>query len=41
MKLLVIDVQNAVYTPALYAYDVFTENLTRLIQAAVRFGAPV
>ena len=34
MKLLVIDVQNAVYTPALYAYDVFTENLMRLIQTA-------
>ena len=34
VKLLVIDVQNAVYTPALYAFDAFTENLTRLMQAA-------
>lgn len=41
MKLLVIDVQNAVYTPALYAYDAFTENLTRLIGSARRTGTEV
>lgn len=41
MKLLVIEVQNAVYTPALYAYDAFTENLTRLIQTARRTGTEV
>ena len=41
MKLLVIDVQNAVYTPALYAYDAFTENLTQLIQTARKTGTEV
>ena len=41
MKLLVIDVQNAVYTPVLYAYDEFTENLTRLIQTARKTGTEV
>ena len=41
MKLLVIDVQNAVYTPALYAYDTFTENLLRLIESARRTGTEV
>ena len=41
MKLLVIDVQNAVYTPALYAYDAFTENLSRLIESARRTGTEV
>lgn len=41
MKLLVIDVQNAVFTPALYAYDAFTENLMRLIQTARGNGTEV
>ena len=41
VKLLVIDVQNAVYTPALYAFDAFTENLTRLMQAARSTGTEV
>ena len=41
MKLLVIDVQNAVYTPALYAYDAFTENLVQLILTARKTGTEV
>ena len=41
MKLLVIDVQNAFYTPALYAYGAFTDNLTRLIQTARKTGTEV
>ncbi len=31
MKLLVIDVQSAIYTPKLYAYQTFTEHLQTLI----------
>ena len=34
MKLLVIDVQTAICTPALFAYRAFTENLHTLIAAA-------
>ena len=34
MKLLVIDVQTAICTPALFAYQAFTENLQALIAAA-------
>ncbi len=34
MKLLVIDVQAAICTPALFAYQAFTENLQTLIAAA-------
>ena len=41
MKLLVIDVQNAVCSPALFAFDAFTENLTRLIQTARKTGTEV
>ena len=41
MKLLVIDVQNAVYTPALFAYERFTENLALLMQTARRNGTEV
>ena len=41
MKLLVIDVQNAVYTPALFAYARFTEHLVLLMQTARRNGTEV
>lgn len=41
MKLLVIDVQNAVYTPALYAFPQFTDNLKMLIAAARASGTEV
>ena len=41
MKLLVIDVQNAVFTPALYAYERFTECLTLLMQTARRNGTEI
>ena len=34
MKLLVIDVQTAICTPALFAYQSFTENLRALIETA-------
>ena len=34
MKLLVIDVQTAICTPALFAYRAFTENLRALIETA-------
>lgn len=34
MKLLVIDVQTAICTPALFAYRAFTENLHTLIETA-------
>lgn len=41
MKLLVIDVQNAVYTPALYAYARFTDTLTLLMQTARGNGTEI
>ena len=41
MTLLIIDVQRAIITPALYAYDLFLRNVRTLIDSARRNGIEV
>ena len=41
MKLLVIDVQTAIYTPELFHYHVFTETLKILLETARQTGTEV
>lgn len=41
MKLLVVDAQTLITTPALYAYDRFVDTVSQLIRAARQYGVEV